>query len=98
MLVAGLLKLFVNGASGVTGMLQGIGFPIPGFFAWVLILSEILFGIAILADYKLKYTVIPPIIIMIIAGITVNWGRWSNLILHLVVASNYWLIAVMNKK
>lgn len=96
MLVPGLLKLFVIGPSGVTSMLDGMGFPIPMFFAWILILAEIVFGIAILANYKIGYTAWPPIVILVVAVIVAqNWSNpsWSTILLHLVAASNYWLLA-----
>jgi uncharacterized membrane protein YphA (DoxX/SURF4 family) len=92
MLIPGLLKLFVMGSGVVTEMLLGIGFPVAGFFAWILILSEIIFGIAILTKWKLEYTVWPPIVIMLVAGFTVAWGNWPTFISHLVIASNYWMI------
>lgn len=93
--IPGLLKLFVTGSSAITGMLQGIALFAwaPGFWAWVLILSEIVFGAAILANYKLKYTVIPPMVILLVAALTVNLGKWPSLIMHLVAISNYALIA-----
>ncbi len=98
MLVPGLLKLFSTGVAGVTGMLSGIALFAwaPGFWAWILILSEIVFGIAILANYKLKYTVIPPMIILLVAAFAFNWGRWSSFLLHLVAISGYSLIAGWN--
>ncbi len=95
MLVPGILKLFVFKPSGVTGMLAGMGFPLPMFFAWILILAEIGFGIAILANWKLEYTTWPPIVILVVATlVTMDWSspQWSNLLLHLVAASNFWLI------
>ncbi len=92
MLVPGLLKLFVIKPSAVVGMLSGIGFPVATFFAWVLILSEIVFGIAILASWKLKYTVWPPVIIMLVAAFTVAWGSWPTFLMHLVIASNYLML------
>lgn len=94
MLVPGLLKLFVMGPSAVVGMLSGIALFswAATFWAWVLILSEIVFGIAILASWRLKYTVWPPVVIMLVAGLVVNWGSWSSVILHLVAASNYLLL------
>jgi uncharacterized membrane protein YphA (DoxX/SURF4 family) len=99
MLVPGLTKLFVMGPSAVVGMLSGNALFswAPGFWAWVLILSEIVFGIAILAKWKLEYAVWPPIVIMLVAAFTVNWGNWTNLIMHLAVASNYWLIGQRHK-
>lgn len=96
MLVPGVIKLFIFKPAGVTQMLSGLGFPIPGFFAWILILSEIIFGLAILANWKLEYTAWPPVIILVIAGlITPDWSnpQYPTILLHLVAASNYWLLA-----
>lgn len=96
MLVPGLVKLFMVKPSGVTGMLTGMGFPLPMFFAWILILAEIVFGIAILANWKLEYTAWPPIVILLVATLTtMNWSspQWSTVLLHLVAASGYWMLA-----
>ncbi len=98
MLIPGSLKLFVIKPSGVVGMLSGIGFPAPTFFAWVLILSEIVFGIAILLKWKLEYSVWPPIVIMLVAGFTVSWGSWPTLLMHLVIASNYFMLGINHSK
>ncbi|MGV8142567.1 MAG: DoxX family protein [Candidatus Pacearchaeota archaeon] len=99
MLIPGCLKLFVMKPSAIVGMLSGIGFPAATFFAWVLILSEIVFGIAILLKWKLEYTVWPPIVIMLVAGFTVAWGNWPSFLMHLVIASNYAMLgAHLGKK
>jgi|TARA_Y100000310_G_scaffold277045_1_gene294598 uncharacterized membrane protein YphA (DoxX/SURF4 family) len=99
MLIPGLLKLFVMKPAAVVTMLESM--PIlgsaPTFFAWVLILSEIIFGILILAKYKLRYTTIPPIIILLVAAFTVHWGSWPNVLVHLAVASNYWIWGLKDK-
>lgn len=95
MLVPGLSKLFVSGSAGVSGMLSGLALFAwaPMFWAWVLILSEILFGIAILANYKLKYTVIPPVIILLVAAFAMAWGSWGSFFLHLAAVFNLAVIA-----
>lgn len=98
MLVPGLLKLFVMKPATVVGMLGGLGFPAPTFFAWLLILSEIIFGALILAKWNLKYTVWPPIVIMVVAAFTAHLGNWSNMIIHLLVASNFWMLGTMSHK
>jgi len=100
MLVPGLLKLFVSGSDGVTGMLSGIALFswAPSFWAWVLILSEIVFGIAILASWRLKYTVWPPAVIMLVAAFTVAWGNWPTFLMHLAIASNYLMLNHINHK
>ena len=97
MLIPGLVKLFVFKPSGVAGMLEGFGFPVASFFAWVLILSEIVFGIAILVRWKLDYSVWPPIVIMLVAAFTANWpselSKAAPFLMHLLVASNYWILS-----
>lgn len=105
MLVPGLLKLFVMKPSAIVGMLSGISLFswAPTFWAWVLILSEIVFGIAILFKWRLEHTVWPPIIILVIASFTAHWANWGNMLVHLALASNYWLLgshssAMMSKK
>ncbi|MBI2045699.1 DoxX family membrane protein [Candidatus Pacearchaeota archaeon] len=107
MLVSGLLKLFVVGADGVSGMLSGIVLFswAPFFWAWLLMLGEIISGAAILANYKLKYFAIIPIIVLVIAtlfmGINLaNLGQtsWSVVLLHLVAISNYVLLAQYGAK
>lgn len=91
MLIPGLLKLFSTGASGVTGMLTNIGFPIPVVFAWILIIAEVASGILILARWHTKYVVYIPMIVLLVAAFTVYWGSWSGFILHLAAVTNYWV-------
>ena len=100
MLIPGLLKLFVMKPSAVVGMLSGISLFAwaPMFWAWVLILSEIVFGAAILAKWKLKYTTIPPMIILIVAAFTVYWGNWPTILIHLALASSYWMLGTFGMK
>lgn len=103
MLVPGLLKLFVVGHDGVTGMLSGIVLFswAAGFWAWILIFAEILFGIAILANYKVGWASYGAALILLIATLflQVKWSAlgtisWSNVIMHLVVISNYVLLGM----
>lgn len=99
MLVPGLLKLFVMKPAAIVGMLSGI--PLfawaPTFWAWILILSEIVFGVLILARWKLQYTVIPPMIILLVATFTAHWANWTNMLIHLALVSNYWLLGANAK-
>lgn len=66
----GLGKL--QNTNGVVQMLQGIGFPLPIFWTWLLLLSEIIFGILVLIGFKVKFTTIPLIIVILIAIVTVQ--------------------------
>jgi len=94
MLIPGLLKLFVWKSASVVQMLSGITLFAwaPTFWAWVLILSEIVFGIAILANWKTEYTVWPPIVIMLVAAFTASWGQWPLVLMHIALASSYLLL------
>ena len=106
MLVPGLLKLFVMKPAAIVGMLSAM--PLfawaPGFWAWVLILSEIVFGVLILAKWKLQYAVIPPMIIMAIATlfVAINWSnlgatQWATVLLHLIAFTGYWILGASSK-
>ena len=68
-IIPGLLKLANPGM--IIGMLGQLGFPAPLFLGWLLLLSEIVFGAAVLAGWKTKYTVWPLIVIMIVAVLVV---------------------------
>ncbi|MBW2965395.1 DoxX family protein, partial [Candidatus Woesearchaeota archaeon] len=92
LMLAGLFKL--AGPSKVTGMLSGLGFPLPAFFAWLLILTEVLFGLAVLVGYKVKYTVWPLVIVMAVAIFsvtipgTLKSGSPTNLMFHLLAIAS----------
>lgn len=68
-IIPGLSKL-ANPAM-IIGMLRELGFPAAALFGWILLLSEIVFGTAVLAGYKVRTTVWPLAIIMVVAGVTV---------------------------
>jgi len=87
-LVAGILKVFVIKPAGVVGMLSGIGFPAPTVFAWILILSEIIFGACVLFNVQMKWAPIPLMIILLVATFTVYLTQIPQIFLHLVAVSN----------
>lgn len=105
-LIQGLLKLFVIGPAAIVGMLSNIVLFAwaPTFWAWVLILSEIIFGALILARWKLQYTVIPPMIILAVATlfVAINWSdlmqtAWTNVMFHLIAITGYWMLGANAK-
>jgi putative oxidoreductase len=51
----------------IIGMLAGLGFPAASLLGWILLLSEIGFGSAVLAGYKTKYTIWPLVVILVVA-------------------------------
>lgn len=62
-------KLFGNapGMAGFTGMVAGMGFPLPGFFAYAAALSEFFGGIALLLGVYTKIFTVFISIVMIVA-------------------------------
>ena len=75
--------------AGATGFLTSLGFPAPALFTWILLLCEIIFGLAVLIGLKVKYTVWPLVIILAIATIMVvipstTAMTVTNLLFHLV--------------
>lgn len=102
MLVPGLIKLFQFTPSGVSGMLAGLGFPAPTVFAWILIIAEIVTGLAIIANWKMEYAVWPPIVILVVAAFTSNlYGgaepNIAGILMHLALASNYLIFGMYAK-
>ena len=78
-LVTGITKL-LNPAIP-TGMLTNIGFPAPGAFAWILLLSEILFGLAVLLGYNIKLVVWPLVLVLVVAtGLVYLPGFSKNIV------------------
>lgn len=74
------------GIEGTTAFLTQLGFPVPILFVWVLLLSEILFGLAVLFGWKVKYTALPLIVIMAIALllVTIPSGNLVNIFFHVL--------------
>ncbi len=106
MLIPGILKLVVMKPAAISSMLGGIVLFAwaPTFWAWVLILSEIVFGVLILARWNLKYTTIPPMIILAIATlfVTIKWDALAetqvgSVIFHLIGITGYWMLCEQSK-
>lgn len=68
--VPGLGKL-MNPAM-IIGMLGQLGFPGPAFWGWLLLLSEIIFGAALILGYKVKWTAWPLVIVLVVATLIVH--------------------------
>ena len=89
-LIPGLLKLFVMGPEEVTGMLNSLGFPAAIFFAWILIIVEIVAGAMIVFNWQMKYAVWGPFVIILVAGFLVYFSieQLPSFLMHLLIASN----------
>ena len=85
MLIPGIGKLM--DPAGPIGMLTNLGFIMPVVSAWVLLLSEIVFGICIILGFKVRYTIWPLVVILTVATIFIvvpNMnGNYVNLLFHL---------------
>ena len=66
----------------VSGMLSGITLFAWAavFWTWVLIISELLFGVLILIGYKVKYTTLPLAFVLLVAvfTITIPNAGWTS--------------------
>ena len=109
MLVSGLTKIFVAGPAGITQMLSN-NFLLswaPSFWAWILMIGETVFGLAILANFKRDYTRYSSwgaSIILFIALITlvIKWSdimttSWSGFFFHLIAITSFMMLAEENK-
>ncbi len=92
--VPGITKIMAP--NGIIGMLSNLGFPGPAFFGWVLILSEIIFGLALIVGYKAKYAVWPLIIILVVAILTVHIKDTQNPMIWIDVLLRVVAIAGLN--
>ena len=68
----GITKLFFSTPSGVSQFLGSLGFPLPILFAWILILAELLGGIALVIGFKAKWASALLGIVIIVAILTVQ--------------------------
>ena len=84
-LYTGIMKLVAPDT--VTGMLSGIGFPVPAFWTWVLILAEGLGGLALIIGFKVKYATIPLAVILLVAILTVHLSVLGDVMLRLGLLS-----------
>ncbi len=76
--------------SAPLGMLSNLGFPIPDFFTWLLIISELVFGLCILVGWNVRYTILPLVLILVVALARVTIpgaltsGSWTSVIFHMI--------------
>lgn len=77
----GFPKVFSGGAHDqFVGMLQGIGFPLPGLLAWVVAFVEFFGGLALIAGAFVTIVAILGIIEMLVAMFTVHLPHGFNFI------------------
>jgi len=107
MLIAGLAKLFNMGPSAIVSMLSNNAFFswAATFWAWVLILGEILIGATILANYKAEYTkyagyggaliIFVALFTQVIdwATITSNAKEWNGVMMQFMAGVGYLMLA-----
>lgn len=68
--IPGIMKLTNPGM--IIGMLGGMGFPGATFWGWLLLLSEIVFGAAVFVGWRVKYTVWPLVVVLVVATALVH--------------------------
>jgi len=88
-IIPGVMKFMNPGM--IIGMLGQLGFPAPTFLGWLLLLSEIIFGAAVLVGWKVKYTVWPLVAVLAVAtafvhipAMATNPAGLVNVLFHLL--------------
>jgi len=69
-ITTGISKLVDPGK--IIGLLQQLGVVAPTFFGWLVLLVEIVFGIALLFGWKVEYNVWPLIVTLAVAAVSVH--------------------------
>mgnify|MGYP001580339444 FL=1 len=89
-IIPGIMKLL--NPSTIIELLGKIGFPGAAFWGWLVLLSEIIFGIAVLIGFRIKYTVWPLALILVVAILTVHIpamnGNPLNVVFHLLALAS----------
>ena len=84
-LVSGIRKL-IN-PEGIVGLLTSLNFVFPVFLGWITLISELTFGLLLIVGWKVRYSVIPLIIVILVALFFVAIPKLDiNLISFLVVS------------
>lgn len=71
----GYQKLTMMGIDGVTGFLTSLGFPLAGFFAVVLIATELLGGLALMVGLGTRYAASLTTVVTVVAFLTVHMSK-----------------------
>ncbi len=98
-LITGLLKLF--NPQSITGLLTQLGFSTAVFWGWIVILTEIIFGVLVLIGWKPEISVWPLVVILIIAIFKVyvpqlgtNPMAVINILFHIAVVAAFITLAM----
>jgi uncharacterized membrane protein YphA (DoxX/SURF4 family) len=104
---AALTKLVLIGVDELTTVFLTLGLPFASFFAWVVPLAELVSGAGVLCNYKLKHTAWPGILTTLGVALTLYWygpgsingsPNWTQVFLHLTLASNLFLLSLSAKR
>jgi putative oxidoreductase len=68
----GFAKL-LRGSDNFTGLLHMLGLPMPAFFAWLTIATEIVGGVLMLLGALVPLISVPMMIVLLVAIVTVHW-------------------------
>ena len=91
MLIPGITKIFLWIIRDSVEILSS--FPFPIFTTWFLIVFEIIIGILIISNWKLKLSIIPAIIILIVSAFTVHLDDPLRIFMHFIFIFDYIYIA-----
>lgn len=68
-------KIFSTGIPGVSGLLDGLGFPLPTLFAYVLAYGELIAGILLIVGFFTHWAAKFAVIVAIVAFSTVHVSK-----------------------
>lgn len=98
MLVSGLVYLLYVTPQGLANMFTLLGFPVPIYLAWIVIIVEILLGLAILGQWKLRISSTISAVILVVMAVTFYFygpgkyqgaPNWEAILVYLALATNY---------
>lgn len=88
-IVPGISKLF--NLEGITGFFISLGLPAAEAMVWLVLVCEIVFGLAVIAGWRVKYSVWPLVVIMVVALATAvipqalkSSMAWTSVLFHLL--------------
>ncbi len=105
--VAGLTKFFIIGVGRVELLCTQLGLPFAFFLAWFVPAIEILSGVAVIANYRLRHAAWPALLVAVGMASTIYWygpgslngtPNWTMVLLYLVLASNLVVFALSAKR
>lgn len=105
--IAGCTQLFLIGNDRLELLFMQLGLPLAFLLAWLVPLVGLGAGIAVICNYRVRHTAWPALLLALGAAFTVYWygpgsikgaPNWTQVFVHLVLASNLLVLALSAKR